>query len=67
MIGRPRRRSEVARVPAVLSQGGIIELDSEMIPISMNPKKNRKKNNGTGGAQKKGKGGRTKRGRMSQP
>jgi hypothetical protein len=35
--------------------GNIIELDSGMLPTSMDPKKNRKENNGTGGAQKKGK------------
>jgi hypothetical protein len=34
--------------------GGIVELDSKMLPTPTDSKKNRKKNNGTGRAQKKG-------------
>jgi len=46
--------------------GSIVELDSEMLPTFTDPKKNIKKNNGTRGAQKKGKGGQTKRGRTTE-
>jgi hypothetical protein len=46
--------------------GGIVELDSKMLPTPTDSKKNRKKNNGTGRAQKKGKGGQTKRGKTTE-
>jgi hypothetical protein len=46
--------------------GSIIELGLEMLPTSTELKKNRKKNNWTREAHKKGKGGQTKKGRTNK-
>jgi hypothetical protein len=46
--------------------GSIIELGLEMLPTSTELKKNRKKNNWTGEARKKGNGGQTKKGRTTK-